>query len=731
MNWVTILWSLASGACLTLAMMHALIWLKGKTLLAHLAFSIAALAAAGIGACELMSMSVTEPQRYATILWWAQLPVGIMLIALAFFVRFYFQTGWRTLFWLVIGSRLLVLAINFLQYPGIIFLEITTLKQIPFLGQSVTVINEAIPNPWHFLAKANLLLFLGFFSQATWTLWKKGDSHSKRRAAGIGGSLIIFNILAAGHSTLVNAQLIHSPYLITFAYLSILVAMAYQLSHDLSTTTQLAFDLQESQQQISLAASAAKLALWTWEVMKDEIWVTTEGRRIYGVDPEERITIKRFQETIHPNDRELVQERLNAALQGERQFQADYRIILPNGEVRWIAARGEMDFGEDNRPLRLRGISRDTSIRVQAEERSREVVEAAPYSIIMVDGSGTITLVNRQAEVTFGHLREDLIGLPISALIPERFRGGHDAMHRAFLHHPTTRQMGAGRELSGLRKDGTEFPIEVGLTPVCTSQGRFVLAAVSDISERKFMEKEMRTLREALAHLSRVTSLGLLSGSLAHELNQPLASILSNAEAAQRFLAQEPPDLPEVKEILADIISEDLRASQVIKRLRAMVKPGELELAPVGINTAVVEVGALVKGDLAERSISLALDLDSAAPVILADRVQIQQVLLNLVLNAADAVADEPTGARRIEITTNRQEDRVLTTVRDTGHGLPTDAESLFKPFVTTKGNGLGMGLAICKSIVESHHGLLFAQPHPEKGAIFCFELPAAESAPS
>jgi two-component system sensor kinase FixL len=730
MNGVTILWSMAAGACVTLAVMHALIWLKGRTTLhAHLAFAVAALATAGIAACEMMTLSVSEPQLYAHILWWAQLPVSIMLIALALFVRLYFQTAWPTLFWLALGSRLLVLAVNFLQYPGIIFLKITALKPIPFLGQSVTVIEEAVPNPWHILAKLNLLLFLGFFSQSTWALWKKGDSHSQRRAAWIGGSLIFFVILAAGHGTLVNEQVIQSPYLITFAFLAILLAMAYQLSHDLSTTTLLASDLFESQQQMSLAASAAKLALWTWDVVKNEIWVTDEGRQMYGVSPAEKLSIERFQETIHPDDRELVRKGLEAVVKGEKEFEADYRIVLPDGQVRWVTARGKMEFGKNRRPLRLRGISKDASSRMQAEERSRQLVEAAPYAMIMVDDSGKMVLVNRQAEVTFGHPREELIGQSVSLLVPESYRAGHETLQRAFLQNPTARRMGMGRELFGLRKDGVQIPIEVGLTPIVTSEGHFVLASVSDISERQTMEREVQDQRNALAHLSRVTSLGLLSGSLAHELNQPLASILSNAEAAQRFLAQEPPDLPEVKEILTDIISEDLRASLVIKRLRAMVKGGTLELSPVCINTVVDEVWALIKGDLADRNVTLILDLDPSGPLIMADRVQIQQVLLNLVLNAADAVGGEPAVSRRIEITTNRHDDWARATVRDTGHGLPNNTESLFKPFVTTKAHGLGMGLAICKTIIESHHGRLSVRPHPQKGAVFSFELPVAEPA--
>ena len=245
-----------------------------------------------------------------------------------------------------------------------------------------------------------------------------------------------------------------------------------------------------------------------------------------------------------------------------------------------------------------------------------------------------------------------------------------------------------------------------------------------DITERKDAEAEAAQHRAELAHLTRVTTLSELSGSLAHELNQPLAIILSNAQAAQRLLVQSPPDVEEVRDILTDIVSEDRRAGEVITRLRALLKRGETTLLPLALNEAVEEVVQLTNADLIGRGVTVTRELATELPAISGDRVQLQQVVLNLILNGADAMLANPPGTRRLHIATARHDGAVRVSVRDEGCGLPTNVEQLFEPFFTTKPHGLGMGLAICRSIIGAHHGRLWAEPHAERGAIFHLELP-------
>jgi PAS domain S-box-containing protein len=250
---------------------------------------------------------------------------------------------------------------------------------------------------------------------------------------------------------------------------------------------------------------------------------------------------------------------------------------------------------------------------------------------------------------------------------------------------------------------------------------------VRDITQQKQAELEARELRDNLTHLTRVNTLGALSGSLAHELNQPLGIILSNAQAAQELLLQEPPDVAEVQAILTDIVAADRRAGEVIERLRALLKHGQVSLQPLPLNQLIEEVLHLTRADLIGRGVTVSSELASDLPPIVGDRVQLQQLVLNLIVNAAEAMAANAPGARQLHVQTMLRQSRVRASVRDIGSGLPADVERLFQPFYTTKAQGLGMGLAICRSIVTAHHGRLWAESNPERGAVFHFELPVTD----
>ena len=250
---------------------------------------------------------------------------------------------------------------------------------------------------------------------------------------------------------------------------------------------------------------------------------------------------------------------------------------------------------------------------------------------------------------------------------------------------------------------------------------------IRDITPQKRAELETQELRGNLTHLTRVNTLGALSGSLAHELNQPLGIILSNAQAAQELLLQELPDVAEVQAILTDIVAADRRAGEVIERLRALLKRGQVSPQPVVLNQVIEEVLHLTRADLIGRGVTAVRELAPGLPPVAGDRVQLQQLMLNLILNAAEAMAANASGARRLHVQTMFHQGRVRASVRDEGGGLPADVERLFQPFYTTKPQGLGMGLAICRSIAAAHAGRLWAEPHPERGAVFHFELPVAE----
>jgi PAS domain S-box-containing protein len=278
------------------------------------------------------------------------------------------------------------------------------------------------------------------------------------------------------------------------------------------------------------------------------------------------------------------------------------------------------------------------------------------------------------------------------------------------------------------RRDGEYRWIADYGTPRYAPDGAFTgyIGSCIDVTDGKLGELQLQEQRAELTHLSRVAVLGELTGALAHELNQPLTAILSNAQAAQRFLSQRPDCLSEVHEILNDIVAEDKRAGEVIRRLRALLRKGETQLQPLDINEVINDVLELARADCVSREVSLHCELAPTLPLVLGDRVQLQQVLLNLVVNACDAMSDCDPPDRRISVTTATDKDgSVRITISDCGHGIPVEQmERLFEPFYTTKAQGLGLGLTICRSIVAAHGGKLWAENSPGGGAKFCMSLP-------
>jgi two-component system, LuxR family, sensor kinase FixL len=578
------------------------------------------------------------------------------------------------------------------------------------------------------------LLLLIFAVDATITVWRRGD---RRRALVIGGSMIFGTILAC-HVPLVIWGIINVPFFLCFAYSGIVLAMGLELSNDMLQTARLAqqleasdAELRETQRRIELAASAAELGMWMWDIVRNDIWITDKGRALFGFARSEKLDFNRFRSMLHPEDRESVLKAVENSLRTGAEYQSEYRVVLPDGQLRWIAGRGHVEFNGDGKAVRMRGASLDITKRKQAEEQFRLVVEAAPNAMIMVNTEGCITLVNTQAEAVFGYSRHELIARPIEMLVPEQFRSHHVGDRDSYLGEAQTRSMGAGRELFGRRKDGSQVPVEIGLNPIHTPEGLFVLASIIDITERKQAELEAARQRNELAHLSRVTTLGELSGSIAHELNLPLSAILSNAQAAQRVLANGSADFAEVQEILDDIVSEDKRAAEVIRRLRRWLKKGEVQQRCLRINQVVQDVLKLIRSDLIDQRVIVDTQFARTLPSVTGDPVQLQQVLLNLVVNACDAMTACSTDERRLLIRTEIETDSsaVIVSVRDRGSSIPEEKlEQIFEPFFTTKEKGMGLGLSVCRTIIAAHRGKLWATNNPDHGATFHFSLPISVS---
>jgi two-component system, LuxR family, sensor kinase FixL len=485
--------------------------------------------------------------------------------------------------------------------------------------------------------------------------------------------------------------------------------------------------LRESEARFRGVADAAPVLIWMSGPDKrcnffNKNWLDFTGRAL------EQELGDGWAEGVHPDDLAECLKDYIESFDARRPFTLEYRLRRHDGEYRWISDNGVPRYDSGRNFLGYIGSCVDLTDRRQSEERFRLVVEASPNGIILANDHGWITLVNAQTERLFGYPRTELIGQSAGLLMPERWRDQFQHNLNRFREAPSVRMMGVGRELLGRRKDGTEFPLEIGLSPVQGQDGKQFLAVIVDITARKEAEAETLRQRNQLAHVTRVTTMGQLASSLAHELNQPLGAIMRNAEAAELLLLEASPDLDEVRASLADIRKDDQRAGDVIDRMRALMKRGEVQRLPVDLNAMAGEVITLVRPDAYIRRVRLALETDAALPPVIGDRVQLQQVMLNLVLNGMEALKDNPPGNRLVVMRARPSGTAVEVAVSDNGNGIPEDKLArIFEPFFSSKPGGLGMGLSISRNIVAAHRGRLWAENNAGGGATFRFTLPIGE----
>ena len=601
MSWITALWSMNAAACLTFAGFYFVVWCRQRQNLVYLFFSCSATAAAAISAFELWMLNSKTVEQYEQLIRWIHVPTFVLTLSFLAFVRLYLHAGRVWLAWSICGLRTLVLILNFIFAVSINFTAITDIRQFSWGGQLVSV-PVGTRSPWGLLSSVSLLLLLIFSVDATITVWRRGD---RRRALLIGGSMI-FGAILAWHVPLVIWGILEVPFFLGFTYTAIVAVMGYELSTDVARAAGLARELEITQKRLNLAADSADLGMWVWDIPRDEIWITDKGRALFGFGAAEKVDLDRFKIVLHLEDRQRVLDALENTLRTGADYEAEYRIMLPEGQLRWIAGRGQVEFDRDGQPVRLRG-------------------------------------------------------------------------------------------------------------------------AAFDITNRKQAELEAARHRNEMAHLSRVTTLGELSGSLAHELNRPLGAILSNAQAAQRMLANGGVDVAEFREILNDIISENKHAAEVIRRLRLWLQKGEVEQHSLRINKVVRDVLKLIRTDLISQNVSIDTELARSLPTVTGDPVQLQQVLVNLVVNACDAMAECGTRERRLCIRTALENDggEVIVSVIDQGGGIQErEVERVFEPFFTTKAKGMGLGLSVCRTIIAAHRGKLWAANNAERGATFHFTLP-------
>lgn len=598
---------MVSAACLTLGVLELRIAMSQRQRSARLLFSLSAIAMAAFSGVELALMRADTLADAAALLRAIDVGVGVVLVSLTGFVWVYFGTGNK---WLALSvPSLYAVALIPDILPGgtdMTYVKITGLRTVETFGGATFNVIEGVTNPWDAIAYLSAAAMLVFVVDASVKSWRRGE---RRRAIVVGGGVTLFLLLAGVHTALVDTGLVRTPYVISWAYLCVLLAMGHELNADIFAAAQVASQLQDSETRIELASGAANLGIWAWNIVDGTFWATSRARALLGLPESAPLTSDRFMSAVHPDDRETRRRALERALASDSVYDVEYRVPLADGQTRWISSRGSVERSAAGKPILMRGVVLDRTAR-----------------------------------------------------------------HRS--------------------------------------------------------DMELHDLRGQLAHVGRVSMMGQLASALAHELSQPLGAILRNAEAAELFLQHEPPDLDELRAIVVDIRRDDQRAGDVIARLRSLLERRTLEAHAVAVSELLANCAALTRADAVTRHVTLRFEAAPGLPTVMGDRVHLQQVLLNLVLNAMDAVDGLPTEECRVAVHAHRDDHgAVEVTVSDRGHGIDTDKlASVFDPFFTTKTNGMGIGLAVSRTIIEAHGGRIWAENNPDCGATFRFTLPVAEA---
>ena len=436
----------------------------------------------------------------------------------------------------------------------------------------------------------------------------------------------------------------------------------------------------------------------------------------------------------HPDDRQRLSDAMDMSARTGGEFELDYRAAAPNGKVRWLRQRGRVFLDEQGHPAGMRGVLLDIdkskgmerALRAR-EEHLQSILETVPDAMIVIDENGVVQSFSTAAERLFGFSASEAVGQNVSVLMPEPDRGRHDG-YLARYHATGERHIiGVGRVVTGRRKDGSTFPMHLSVGETRSGVGRHFTGFVRDLTDRQETQSKLNELQSELVHLSRLTAMGEMAATLAHELNQPLAAISNYLRGSRRLLdASADPGLAPIKDALMKGAEQAARAGQIIRRLRVFVTRGETEKGVERIGKLVEEASALALVGARERGVRVEVTIEPEVDWVIVDRVQVQQVLVNLLRNAMDAMENAPRRELTVSLTT-AGENMVEIAVADTGPGVSDEiAAKLFQPFVTSKQKGMGVGLSISRTIVEAHGGKIWSEPNAGGGAVFRFTLPRA-----
>ncbi len=468
-----------------------------------------------------------------------------------------------------------------------------------------------------------------------------------------------------------------------------------------------------------MASAIAGVGLWEWCADGDDLRWDANTQAIFGLPPDDRRAGReRLLGCVEQEDRGTVESLLRTSVEQGAPFSARFRIRRCDGKTAYVIARGAVLRDDAQRIVGMAGAFLDVTKEELSRELLRIAVEASPSALMIVRRSGEIVLVNTMAEAVFGYERAELIGNIIDRLVPHEVKPMHAELRESYFAAPSPRRLGAGRDLAGIRKDGRAVPLEITLAPVQLDDGPGVLASIVDISER-------RELLAQLAQAERLAAVGELAAGIAHEINNPVNTMINCAQ-----LVLDGDDSAENCKI---VVEEGERIAAIVKDLLQFAGDDGKSHR----NTALVEVVEtclrLIGESTKRHGISMLVDVPGELPLVQADPKQLQQVVLNLLLNAKDALLEKAShGARRIDIVARpRGAETIRCSVRDNGPGVPAELRArIFMPFVTTKRarGGTGLGLSVSRTIISNFGGTIELESVPGEFAEFSIVLPIARN---
>jgi two-component system, LuxR family, sensor kinase FixL len=489
-------------------------------------------------------------------------------------------------------------------------------------------------------------------------------------------------------------------------------------------------------ERFRLGIEGSGIGVWDLDLVTHRLLWSNTTRALFGVPEDLPLTYEVFLSLLDPEERDRTREAVARSVETGCGFDVQYRLNGQSRSRRWVRARGSIVKSEEGVPGHLSGIVIDIDDQKRIEEtlRIREshlqsILETIPDAMIVIDGNGIMQFFSSAAERQFGYAEHETTGQNVSMLMPNPDRSRHDGYLARYRESGERHIIGVGRIVTGQRKDGTTFPMHLSIGEMQSGGAPYFTGFVRDLTEHQQTQARLQELQSELVHVSRLSAMGEMASALAHELNQPLAAISNYMKGSRRLLASSSdPNRSKIEGALDHAAEQAIRAGQIIRRLRDFVARGESEKRVESLSKLIEEAGALGLAGAREQGVQLRFNMDPRHDAVLVDRVQIQQVLVNLFRNALEAMAESP---RRELVASNAPvgDDMIEIAVSDTGSGFRDEVkQNLFQTFFTTKESGMGVGLSISRSIIEAHGGRMWAEDNASGGATFRFTLPSASS---